>query len=427
MKLRRGLIVVLFFVAGMAFVSGAAWGQPSKSTIKNTCIECHTLMGGKFKVPVEKLKNDIHAEKGLSCAACHGGDPTSLDIKAAKSKEKEFRGAPKHTEIPAFCDRCHGDLSYMRRFNPSAPVGQFNAFQTSVHGKRLAQGDTKVATCVNCHGSHGILPASKADSPVYPANVADTCGKCHSDSEYMKGYKIPTNQRKNYQASVHGKLMMIKRDLSAPTCNDCHGNHGAFPPNIASVSDMCGQCHVNNRNLFVKSKHKKAFDLMGLHECAQCHSNHKVEKATDSMIGDNPTAVCVKCHMKGSPQLQKAITMRRGIEDLKSAIHVSEQKLTEAEHLGMEVSEAKFSLKEAGISLIKSRTQIHAFALPEFEIEVKKGKKVAEDALGVALAAIEEFNGRSKWVFLPIILTLYLMFVLFMKIRQIERRDPDDE
>ncbi len=414
-------IAVLVFAAGIAFIVSPARGQPSKPPLKNSCIKCHNLMGGKLKAPVEKMRNDRHAEVGLSCADCHGGDPTTLDIMAAKSKAKGFRGAPKPVEIPGFCGTCHGHLEYMRKFNPSMPVGQLSAYITSVHGMKLAKGDIKVATCVSCHGSHSVLQSSKISSPTYPANVAKTCGKCHSDNEYMKDYKIPTDQWRNYQASVHGNLLMVKRDLSAPTCNDCHGNHGAYPPNVNNVSDMCGQCHVNNRELFVKSSHKKAFERLRLPECAICHSNHKVLRATDSMIGDNPTAVCVRCHAKGSPQLQRAVTMRRSIEDLKSAIQKTGEKLKEARRLGMEVSEASFTMKNARISLIKTRTQVHSFSFSEVEWEAVKGKKIADEALGVALSVIEEFKGRRRWVFLPIFLTLYLLGVIYMKIRQIEK------
>ena len=86
-------------------------------------------------------------------------------------------------------------------------VDQLSQYLTSVHGKRLKQGDSKVAACVDCHGVHNILPVSDTRSPVYPANVAATCAHCHSDPVYMKGYGIPTDQAARYQKSVHAEML----------------------------------------------------------------------------------------------------------------------------------------------------------------------------------------------------------------------------
>ena len=70
----------------------------------------------------------------------------------------------------------------MRNYAPKQRVDQAVEYATSVHGQRLAKGDTKVATCISCHGAHGVRLVSDAKSPVYALNVAATCTKCHSDA-----------------------------------------------------------------------------------------------------------------------------------------------------------------------------------------------------------------------------------------------------
>ncbi len=100
---------------------------------------------------------------------------------------------------------------------------------------------------------------------VFPWNIPQTCGRCHADPEYMKPYKIPTNQLAEYKQSVHARALFEKKDLSAPVCNDCHGNHGANPPEVAAVAFVCRQCHPANGELFSKSPHKKAFDALGVY------------------------------------------------------------------------------------------------------------------------------------------------------------------
>ena len=120
----------------------------------------------------------------------------------------------------------------MRRFAPAQRVDQATEYAASVHGSRLAQGDTNVATCVSCHHAHGVRRVDDARSAVFPLNVADTCAVCHADPAVMTGYEtpagapLPTTQRADYQRSVHYDALTRGNDLSAPTCNDCHGNHG---------------------------------------------------------------------------------------------------------------------------------------------------------------------------------------------------------
>src|SRR5512139_1549737 len=109
------------------------------------------------------FREDIHAAAGLSCQDCHGGNPdpalagdmgTAMD---AAYKPNPFRGAPKRGEIPAFCGRCHSDATYMKAFNPELRVDQEQEYWTSRHGRLLKGGDARVATCIDCHGVHGIL------------------------------------------------------------------------------------------------------------------------------------------------------------------------------------------------------------------------------------------------------------------------------
>src|SRR6266542_3714522 len=195
------------------------------------------------------------AQKKSSCNECHGGDPNADAKEAAKDPRKGYLGRPKTLDIPAYCGKCHSDANLMKRFNPSLRVDQEREYYTSVHGKLLKSGETRVATCISCHSVHGIRAITDPLSSVYPSNVAETCSKCHASADYMRGFKIPSDQFDNYKKSVHAKALYDKQDLSAPTCNDCHGNHGATPPGIASVANVCGQCHARQAELFQTSPH----------------------------------------------------------------------------------------------------------------------------------------------------------------------------
>src|SRR5574342_169923 len=87
-----------------------------------------------------------------------------------------------------------------------------------------------------------------------------------------------------YKKSVHWKMMTTKGDLSAPACNDCHGNHGAAPPEVKSVVYVCGHCHGREAGLYRNSIKQPLFDKLKLPECIVCHGNHRVVHPTPELF-----------------------------------------------------------------------------------------------------------------------------------------------
>jgi hypothetical protein len=310
----------LLFVVGLTAAAAQA-AQPQTS-----CVGCHTsdLFEAKARTTMQRFHDDVHAQVGLSCHDCHGGNPDpNADMGAAmdpKFAPNPFRGTPKRTEIPEFCGRCHSSATFMKRFNPAARVDQVTEYWTSVHGQRLKKGDDNVATCIDCHSVHDIRRKSNPDAPVYGTHVAETCSRCHSDAKRMATYGIPTDQYSRWRVSVHAKALLEKGDMVAPTCNDCHGNHGATPPGVESVSFVCGHCHAREAELFRKSaklegwtRHNEMLaggmkcaachddarakiDLSHFTECITCHENHGVARPSVAMIGNLPDTPCAFCH-----------------------------------------------------------------------------------------------------------------------------------
>lgn len=124
----------------------------------NVCIRCHGSLSDRLGAPVELWKQSIHAENGIACNNCHGGDPR--DEVNAMDPARGFLGKPKHRDIPAFCGRCH--------------VGVMKDYVSSPHGK--APGKTG-PTCVTCHGNHLVKKAS-----LELINEKD-CTRCHDFSK----------------------------------------------------------------------------------------------------------------------------------------------------------------------------------------------------------------------------------------------------
>ena len=329
----RTLVVMLFAL----LVTSANAATPQTS-----CKACHRsdLFDAAAQAKVHGFEGDVHAQVGLSCHDCHGGnpDPALADDMAAAMDESykpnPYIGTPKRGAIPEFCGRCHSSAAFMRRFNPAGRVDQVTEYWSSRHGQRLRSGDTNVATCVDCHSVHDIKRRTQPDSPVHPTHVAETCSRCHSDAKLMSAYHdaagrpIPTDQYARWRVSVHAKALFEKSDMGAPTCNDCHGNHGATPPGVESVSFVCGQCHGREAELFRASKKhdqwmahnelmsgsecsachegkRAAIQMAHFSECVSCHENHGVLRPTVAMLGTLPETPCAFCHEGVGPLAQR--------------------------------------------------------------------------------------------------------------------------
>src|SRR6266571_2425946 len=123
-------------------------GASAQAQAPNSCVDCHSALDPPLQVTAEQFSHDVHSQKGLNCASCHGGDPAKSDMDAM-SRSAGFRGKIQRSQIPALCGRCHSDGAYMRQFNPSLRTDQLSQYKTSVHGKLLAKGDGKVAVCTD--------------------------------------------------------------------------------------------------------------------------------------------------------------------------------------------------------------------------------------------------------------------------------------
>ena len=390
---------------------------------KSSCIECHSkLEDPRLSAPAKLFDNDIHHARGLSCNDCHGGDPNADTKEGAKDPRKGYLGKPKTLDIPAYCGKCHSDANLMKRFNPSLRVDQEREYYTSVHGKLLKSGETRVATCISCHSVHGIRAITDPLASVYPSNVAETCAKCHASADYMRGFGIPSDQFDKYKTSVHAKALYEKQDLSAPTCNDCHGNHGATPPGITSVANVCGQCHARQAELFQTSPHKAAFDQRQFGECIKCHSNHAIAKPNDEMIGTGEKSVCITCHTAGDKGFLAAGAMRARIDELIGGLDKSNQILDRAERAGMEVSRPKFEMKDATDALTHARVLIHSSSTAEVDKVVAPGLTASVKGYQAGMAALAERRFRREGLAVSLVFILFLAGLVYLKLRQIESR-----
>jgi predicted CXXCH cytochrome family protein len=418
--LRFACVVALS--AGWLAVPGArpASAQTTQAAT-NTCASCHSsLPESRLSAPPKAFQGDVHQTHGFSCVDCHGGDAGAADKAAAHNATRGYRGKPSGKDIIAVCARCHSDAELMHKFSPRQRVDQAAEYATSVHGKRLATGDARVATCISCHGAHGVRLVNDAQSPAFPTNVAATCGSCHASPEHMKGYTLsdgkplPTNQLADYQRSVHHSALTKQGDLSAPTCNDCHGNHGAAPPGVGALTTVCGTCHTVFASKFATSVHAQIFEKA----CIECHSNHAVLQPSDAMLGTSSQAVCAQCHSeKDDPGYVAAGKMRASLDRFEHSIDQSAGLIGRVKNAGMEVGDEELALNEARTKLVLARTEMHAFDPGSLDQIVNDGAKMLIGVDQAGNRALAELAYRRRGLFISLAAILLFVIALAFKIR----------
>jgi len=277
---------IIFRIAiPLCFLLVGASGLSAAPALKNSfCLDCHSdkelfmtnSAGRGISLFVDKARFAGSAHGTNSCVTCHT-DVTSKHPDDDKALQ------------PVNCAQCHQQAS--------------DTYAASVHGLALKAGNAAAATCQDCHGSHEILPANSAASPLHVSRQAATCGECHDQ------------EASDWAQSVHGKAVAAGvRD--APTCTDCHSEHAikslknTSPLNSANV---CSRCHASERlntkyglpqdrvTTFFESYHGLAaqYGSTLAANCGSCHGNHKILPSADPNSTIHKThlvATCGKCH-----------------------------------------------------------------------------------------------------------------------------------
>ena len=300
----------------------------------------------------------------------------------------------------------------MRPYN--LPNDQFALYQTSRHGQLLAKGDDRVAVCIDCHGSHEILPPEDPRSSTYVRNIPATCGKCHGDAKLMASYGLKDNPSVQFAAGVHGKLLLEKGNLAAPDCARCHGAHGATPPGVGDVDKICGQCHSTTRTYFLQGPHKAAMDKAGLPECAACHDRHDNQPATLAMLD----TVCSNCHAADSAQAKLSVQMKTAYSSASEEIDQAHALVDKAAAIPLYVEDYQARLEEARTALLESLPVMHSLNLARVEGLTGRGR-------GIAREVESELNGKlegRKWRTVGVLVFWFYLLITLALLYRFRRR-----
>lgn len=241
-------------------------------------------MGGEqfHKDAHREYASSIHAKIGQDgkpaavCVDCHTiqGDMTT-DLPPDNPNSTVFSTNQEKT-----CGRCHENA--------------LQTFHNSIHGSLLDKGDTRAASCSDCHGRHTIKAVKDESSKLTRAHLPEVCIKCHSGI-------VP-----DYEQSAHFTAFK-NGNIKAPVCIDCHSSisHDTAPASTRDFSlqmiNKCVVCHEKQAPTYRDTFHGQAtaFGYKPAATCADCHTPHKnlpqINPAS-SVHPNNLVQTCAACH-----------------------------------------------------------------------------------------------------------------------------------
>jgi cytochrome b subunit of formate dehydrogenase/DnaJ-class molecular chaperone len=282
-----GLLLLAPWLVARSDGEEAGKEEAAEPVATGKCLECHSDQDLTQELPDGKvrsiftdhsiLRSSVHGQ--LDCADCHG------DLTAEHPDD----------EVPAQpvdCAACHEE--------------QVDVHAKSIHGASRTMGASAAASCTDCHGQHDMLSASNPNSPTFKLNLARTCAKCHSNPGISEEYRMRfPDVAHQYQDSIHGRGVLEKGLVVAPSCTDCHGVHDIrrsidrnAPSHKMHVAKTCGKCHLGIEETYNKSVHGKLL-LAGRPEgpvCTDCHTVHAIEPHGTAHLKQISDVRCGKCH-----------------------------------------------------------------------------------------------------------------------------------
>lgn len=136
------------------------------------CVQCHGEIYQTYKTSVHGVNvMKKKSSDGPVCTSCHGS-PHYIVPKSDKGS------AVNHFNVVQTCGKCHEEKMMSEKYGFSEKV--MERYKESFHGRKLKVGHSGAPSCASCHGSHQIVSAKNAASPVAGENKKKTCSKCHS-------------------------------------------------------------------------------------------------------------------------------------------------------------------------------------------------------------------------------------------------------
>ncbi len=400
-------LVVLVSVVSPPAPAHAAAPAFQQDTATYGCVTCHADKRRAFQL-------GAHAERGIRCDNCHGGNPRAFEVRTAHAGR--FVGRPTKIGIAQLCASCHSDPDRMRQYG--LPAGQLAELKTSRHGRLLFAGNTDVPTCTDCHDAHTILPPEDARSNVYPINIPETCARCHENRQLMAKYGLATGQLAEFRSGAHGVALFEHRNFAAPTCVGCHGSHAALPPRVSEIVHVCDRCHAELGRALYRGPHGQPALSGRLPGCLGCHTNHATERVPPSQIA----ATCSRHHGPETPEGQRGIEIQQRVVQAEDDLRAAAAAIEELVRAGRPVTDERFRYQTALTSFQQIAEVQHSL-----DLETLNDLALQVGSISRTIRSTEETAAEQRWehqlILIPVwFLVLSALVLVRFKLGELRRR-----
>jgi uncharacterized protein with PIN domain len=289
-------------------IRGALWEK--EVDVLPACVDCHQ--------PHQARK--VFYDQGMAdrdCLSCHEKEEIrAADGRSLRIDETELSDSM-HTNTA--CSQCHTGVNPSSRRPCETVSAQVDCsvchaevvtqYQGSMHGTLFAKNNPNAPTCLECHGTHGVLGKRDPQSRTFPINVPALCAGCHREGEQAALRYTGENRSiiKSYTLSIHGKGLLKSGLVVTAMCTDCHSAHGELPhENPGStvhrdnIPATCGRCHHGIEEQFVGSIHATRVNETDkkLPVCSDCHTSHTIRRTDQQGFKLEIMDQCGRCHEK---------------------------------------------------------------------------------------------------------------------------------
>ena len=288
-------------------IKGELWEK--EANVLPACVDCHQP---------HKVRK-VFYDQGMAdkdCMRCHG-DPAVKATADGRSLYVRLGELIESRHVKTACSQCHTGVNASRhrpcetltkKVDCASCHAEIGAqYQTSVHGALTAKKEPDAPSCVECHGTHGVLGKNEPKSRTFPTNVPALCAECHREGEKAaKRYKGTQHDIvQHYTESIHGKGLLESGLTVTAMCTSCHTAHAVLPKDhVAStvhrsnIPSTCGRCHHGIEEQFRKSIHatKVGKTDKELPVCADCHTAHTIKRTDADGFKLSIMTECGRCH-----------------------------------------------------------------------------------------------------------------------------------
>ena len=207
-------------------------------------------------------------------------------------------------------------------------------------------------------------------------------------------------------------------DLSAPTCNDCHGNHGAAPPGVGSIVNVCGTCHAVFAEKFADQRRTRTSSTAAAWSAT---ATTPCCSPPTRCLGTGDGALCGSCHSDDTGAAA-AEHMRDGHRRPEGPPRCLDRAAVGPRQLRHRSGRRAADAREAGNALTLARTDLHAFTPTAVDEAVAGGITALDEIDAAGDAGERELRFRRRGLAVSLGLILLFVVALALKIRSIDRR-----